>query len=88
MAKRSKGSIVVSLGCPLPPYIKEQGRERRPARRRRARRSPTPTGSRTPSLPCWNRRRGKEVEERKERVAPPPLLILFGLGGEGRVALP
>ena len=29
-AKRSQGSIVVSLGCPLPPYIKEQGR-RRPA---------------------------------------------------------
>ena len=24
-AKRSKGSIVLSMGCPLPPYIKEQG---------------------------------------------------------------
>ena len=30
-AKRSKGSIVVSMGCPLPPYIKEQG-GRRPAK--------------------------------------------------------
>ena len=28
MAKRSKGSIVVSLGCPLPPYIKEWRRGR------------------------------------------------------------
>ena len=32
-AKRSNRSIVVSLGCPLPPYIKEQGGVR-PARRR------------------------------------------------------
>ena len=29
-AKRSKGSIVVSLGCPMPPYIKEW-RRRGPA---------------------------------------------------------
>ena len=27
MAKRSKGSIVVSRGAPLPPYIKDQGEE-------------------------------------------------------------
>ena len=33
--KRSKGSIVVSLGCPLPPYIKEQGGGGRPRRRAR-----------------------------------------------------
>ena len=59
----------------------------RPARRGRARRSPTPTGSRTPSLPCWNRRRGKEVEERKERGAPPPSPCPIRIRGEGRAAL-
>ena len=39
------------FGVPhCPPYIKEQGGEVRPARRRRARRSPTPTRSRIPPL--------------------------------------
>ena len=38
----------------------------------RARRSPTPTGSRTPSFPSWSRRRGKEEGERKERGRRPP----------------
>ena len=38
----------------------------------RAKGSPTPTGSRTPFFPSWNRRRGKEEEEGKERGAPPP----------------
>ena len=39
----------VSRGAPLPPYIKEQGGSAGQGERR-ARRSPTPTGSRTPSL--------------------------------------
>ena len=34
MAKRCKGSIVVSMGCPLATYIKEW-RRRVPAKRRR-----------------------------------------------------
>ena len=32
--------------------------------------------------------RGKEEGERKEGGRRPPLLVLFGLGGEGRSALP
>ena len=68
----------------MAPYIKGQGGgEVRPARRRRARRSPTPTGSRTPSLPCWIRRRGKEEEEKKNERGAPPLLVQFELEGEG-----
>ena len=51
----------------------------------RARRSPTPTGSRTPSLFLVGLGvEGKEEGERKERGAPPPLLVLFGLGGGAR----
>ena len=75
MAKRSKRSIVVSMGRPSPLYIKE-GR-RGPARRRRHAQggSPTPTGSRTPPFPVW-RGRGKEEEGgRKERGVGPPLLL-------------
>ena len=76
-------------GVPLPPYIKEQGRERRPARRRRARRSPTPTGSRTPSFPSWSRRRGKEeVERRKEKGGRRPLPFPNSDWGKGGRAPP
>ena len=39
---------LVCLEVPLPPYIKEPRGEEAPARRRWRRRSPTPTGSRTP----------------------------------------
>ena len=76
------------LGVPPAPVYKGARGEVRPARRMRIKRSPTPIGSRTPSLPCWIRRRGKEEGERKERGIPPPLLVLFGLEGEGRLALP
>ena len=38
------------MGCPLPPYIKEQGRRRPALGGGRAKGSPTPTGSRTPSF--------------------------------------
>ena len=52
-------------------------------------RSPTPTGSRIPPFPSWNSIREGEIGEREGRggVAP-PLLVLFGLGVEGRVAQP
>src|SRR3954464_9883181 len=48
--ERSQGSTCVSWGAPLPPYIKEQGEGGGRPRRRRAKGSPTPTGSRTPSF--------------------------------------
>ena len=60
------------LGCPLPPYIKEPGGGGGRPRRARQGGSPTPTGSRTPFFPIWNRRRGEEEEEGKESGAPPP----------------
>ena len=41
--------------------------------------SPTPTGSRTPSFPCWRR---KEEEIEKEKGAAP--LVQFGPEGERR----
>ena len=60
------------LGCPLPPYIKEpRGGGGRPSRARQG------------GVPSWRRRSGKEEEEGKERGAPPPLLVLFGLGRGG-----
>ena len=75
-------------GAPLPPYIKDQGGGGGRPGGGVPRRSPIPTRSRTPSLPCWIRRRGKEEGERKERGAPPPLLVQFGLEGEGARGLP
>ena len=50
--------------------------------------SPTPTGSRTPSLFLVRLGvEGKEVEERKERGAPPPSPCPIRTRGEGRAAL-
>jgi len=75
------------MGCPLPLYIKEGGR-RRSARGGGAPRGGNPTPSRfrpppTP-FPIPTRRRGKEeVERRKERGAPSPPLVQFGLGQGG-----
>ena len=39
-------------------------------------------------FPNPSRRRGKEEGERKERGAPPPLLVQFRLEGEGARSLP
>ena len=60
----------MSLGCPLPPYIKEW--RRGPAKEGGAPKggSPTPTGSRTPL--------GRAIER-----AGPPLLHSFIYGGRG-----
>ena len=73
------------MGCPPPPYIKEPGGRRRPAKEGAPRGSPSPTGSRTPFFPSSRRRSGKEEEEGKERggAAPPPLLVLFVVGRGG-----
>ena len=49
--------------------------------------SPTPTGSRTPSFLVGFGERGKEVEEKKERGAPPPSPCPIRTKGEGRAAL-
>ena len=48
-------------------------------------RSPTPIGSRTP--PSCLGGEGKGGGERG-KGAPPPFLLLFGLGGEGTCGLP
>src|SRR5215216_951021 len=79
------------MGCPLPKYIKEE-RRRRPAKEEgRGQGSPTPTGSRIPSLSLiWTRRGRKEEERRrkgegeeKERGGSPFSLVQFGPEGEG-----
>ena len=71
----------VSMGCPLPPYIKEQGGDRRPSRRARQGGSPTPTGSRTPPFLVGI---GEGKGEGERRKGAPPSLVQFGLvHGEG-----
>ena len=62
------------MGCPLPPYIKEQGGRGGRPRRRRAKGSPTPTGSRTPSflVGVGEGERGGE-EEGNRGCAPCPI---------------
>ena len=81
-AKRSQGSIVVSLGCPLPPYIKEQGGGSRPrgeARHRGGVLLPPGVGLLL-SLLAYEKGREKEKEGRGR----PPSLVQFGLvHGEG-----
>ena len=65
----------------MPPYIKDPRGGVRPALEEAHRRSPTPTGSRTP-LPFLVQL--GEVEGEKEKGGRrPSLLVQFGLGGEG-----
>ena len=73
-AKRSEGLIVVSMGCPLPQYIKEK---------RRGGAGPLY------GVPCpcsRSRSQGKgRKKERKEGARPLPLVQFgLGLGGGGR----
>ena len=76
-AKRSKGSIVVSpRGASLLVYKGEE-EEERAGPYGAPWRSPTPTGSRTPSLPCWIRRRGKEEGERGRKGGRRPLSLSY-----------
>ena len=82
MAKRSNRSIVVSMGCPLPPYTKEQGR-RRPALggARQGSRIPTPTtwkGGGGILLPVGV---GLLLGRAIERAGPPPPPLLYIRGG-------
>ena len=70
------------LGCPLPPYIKDQGgRPAGPVGRTR-RRSPPPRRSRTPLFPTPTRR-GKGRGRRRRKGGHPPFLVQFGPEGEG-----
>ena len=80
----AKRTIDVSLGCPLPSYIKE-GRRRWPARRGRAKGEGSPT--RTPllvgfaPLPSNGEGKGERGEREKERGGGvPPPLVQFELG--------
>src|SRR3954467_13144553 len=67
-----KDQLVCLEVPPAPVYKGSRGRGR-PARRRRAGRSPTPTGSRTPSLFLVGLGvEGGKEEGEKERGAPPP----------------
>ena len=60
------------MGCPLPPYIKEGGGRCGRPRRGRAKGSPTPTGSRTPSFLVGVGERGKRGRGGRKR-GPHPL---------------
>ena len=74
------------MGCPLPPYIKEQG-GRQPAKEEGAPRgSPTPTGSRTPPflVGVGEKERGGEGEG-KGGCTPCPIRTR---GGGGACLLP
>ena len=79
MAKRT---IDVPLGCPPPPYIKEQGGRPAGPRGRARRRSPPPSRSRTPPF-LLLLGGGRKGERGKERGGAPPLLVQFGPEGEG-----
>src|SRR3954462_2930616 len=73
------------LGCPPAPVYKGGEGEARPAPKECARRSPTPTGSRTP-LPCLVGEGRREGERKKGGTAPLPCPIR--IRGEGRAAFP
>ena len=75
------------LGCPLPPYIKEQGGGRPAPVGRARRRSPPPSRSRTPPFPIPTRR-GNGSGRGRRKGGRPPLLVQFGPEGEGRAACP
>ena len=80
MAKRSKRSIVVSMGCPSPPYIKGGGEGR-------------PRGGGAPKggvlLPpgvglllfLFGEGEGRKRKEGGRKGGPAPLPIRIGLGG-------
>ena len=67
---------------PAPVYKGARG-ERRPARRRCARRSPTPSGSRTPCLPCWTRRKGEGGGREEGKGGAAPLSLSYSDWGGG-----
>ena len=95
-AKRSEGSIVVSMGYPLPPYIKEWRRGGPALSMVRPRGVLLPSGVGFPLflvqlgvLPSIrSRRQGKGREKGKKEGAPPLPLVQFGLGLGGARGLP
>ena len=88
-AKRSKGSIVVSMGCPPPPYIKGERRKGPAKGRRHAHKGGNPTPSRIPPsflVQVGEGKEGKEKEKEGEggkggKGGRPSNPIRFGLGG-------
>src|SRR4051812_1089706 len=78
------------MGCPLPPYIKELGREEAGPRFGRAKGSPTPTGSRIPPFLVQLGEGGKGGEWRRkgEGAAPPNPLSNSDWTWEGRAPPP
>ena len=96
-AKRSKGSIVVSMGCPPPPYINGVEGEGRPRGGGAPKGGiPSPSRSRIPlflvelgALPSSrSRREGKGKGKIRKEGAQPLPLVQFGLGLGGRIASP
>ena len=69
----------------MPQYIKEGEGEVLPALWVRLEESYSNREYDSPLLPCWKR---KEEGRKRKRGAPPPFLVLFGLGGRGRAACP
>ena len=79
----------MSMGCPLPPYIKEQGRRRLAiGGARQGSRIPTPSWSRVSSFPSPTRRRGERGEEEKEGTRAPNPLSNSDWAWEGRAPPP
>ena len=77
-----KDQLLCLWGAPALVY--KGARARRPAKEEGApRRSPTPTGSRTPSFPSPSRRGEGRKRGEEGKGARRPLLVLFGLKGEG-----
>ena len=76
---------LLSMGCPLPPYIKEQGGEAAGQERGMPGEVLLPPGVGLPPFLVGLGEGGKEDGERKEKGGRrPPLLVLFGLGGGAR----
>ena len=87
-AKRSRDQLFC-LEVPPVPYIKDQGEEAAGQDEGMPGRSPTPTGSRTPSFPSWSRRgKGREGERMKKMGRRPHSFVQFGLEGEGACGQP
>src|SRR3954462_9781528 len=82
--------LVCPWGAPLPPYIKEQGRRRSALGGGRAKGSPTPTGSRTPSFLVQLGEGGKGGKWRRkgERGRAPNPLSNSDWAWEGRAPPP
>ena len=84
---RSIDQLVCLEVPPAPVYKGARGGAAGP-RRRRAGGVLLLLGIGLPPFPSWIRTWGEGGEGRKERGGAAPLLVQFGLGGEGRAAAP